>query len=157
MPHLDEYSQEFADLLFARFPQWREFVEVFVEGKGEEGYLAVNVPAPSASTPPVPEDFLYILTPYQVIVGFGGSHEDFSVSNGLTEEEEFTKPFEFIEDILQERVVMGSVTRGSEWRGSVHQKPGEEPNLSHVSNFDTIRLRSWKGTYDRVIHVDQNA
>jgi len=162
MAHLDDDSQQFADLLFARFPEWRQFGEVFVEGKREEGYLAVNVPAPSASTPPAPEDYLYIITPYGgVTVGFGGSHVDFDTSNGLTEEEMLTKPFEFIDDILEERLVMGHARQGSEWRGSVQGKPSEEPNVSHLSRwniaFDTIRLRSWKGTYDRIIKVNQNA
>lgn len=79
-------------------------------------------------------------------VGFDRHHIHFASYAVVTGEEEVENAIQFIREIGEEIFVVGVVTTGEDWRGSLALKTVEEPDLSRLSDFDIIRIRLWKGT-----------
>ncbi len=142
VPQLDDYSLRFAEQLFAQFPQWREFASIKGDG---EGILLLKVPAPKAMRERE-EDALWMDTDGEITVSFDAYHTHF----GLSQNEELARAVKFIKDLVEEKICVVSLWRNNEWRGSTDIESGQEPNVSGFSHFDTIRIRSWQGTHDKV-------
>lgn len=151
MPRLDSYSQLFAERLFAAFPEWCAFASTRVQGESNEGFLEVKVPAPVAGPTPVGEDdFLWIDTDGEITVGFDAFHTHFDSFADSSQDEEFARAIEFVRDLVEEKICVVFVRRGDEWRGSTTCEPGQEPDLSSFSHFDTLHIRSWKGSHNHI-------
>ena len=146
---LNQFSRQIADALFKRFPDWRQYACVEKNEKEEGGILYVEIPAPPLSNLNRP---LYILTANEeVVVGFDSDHnhfEDLIESGGS--DSSIREVLDFIVDILEERLVAVSWWAGSSLRGATMIPSGSKPEPSeHIHSFDRVRIRSWKGTYDR--------
>jgi len=151
---LNEFSREIADKLFERFPEWRQYARVDKnENRDEGGVLYVEIPVLPDSNLNRP---LYILTANEeVVVGFDSDHnhfEDFGESGN--NDSAIQEVLDFIVDILEERVVAVSWWAGSSLRGATMIPSSSKPTPSeHIHSFDHVRIRSWKGTYDRDINT----
>jgi hypothetical protein len=87
----------------------------------------------------------------EVVVGFDSDHNHFEdlVENGGSDSS-IQEVLDFVVDILEERVVAVSWWAGSSWRGSTMIPSIGKPEPSEqIHSFDRVRIRSWKGTYDR--------
>jgi hypothetical protein len=153
-PELNQFSQQFADALFTRFPDWRAYARVDEnETRDEGGILYVEIPVPPGSDLSRP---LYILTANEeVVVGFDSDHnhfEDLLESGGS--DSSIQEVLDFIVDILEERVVAVSWWAGSSLQGGTMILTSSKPEPSeHIHSFDRVRIRSWKETYDRDINT----
>ena len=84
-------------------------------------------------------------------MGFDSDHNHFEdlVENGGSDSS-IQEVLDFVVDILEERVVAVSWWAGSSWRGSTMIPSTRKPEPSEqIHSFDRVRIRSWKGTYDR--------
>lgn len=148
---VDEYSKIVIAELFACHPQWRNFTRIEKEEGKEKGYFYIEIPAPPGSDLAKP---LYILTNNEEItVGLDYYHVHYNYMVGPPEASDADKALLFIEDILVENVSVVSWWDGDSWKGSAPIKYGNEPDASgFVSPYKKIRVRSWKGNYDRNIN-----
>jgi hypothetical protein len=151
---LNQFSRQVADALFKRFPDWRNYAHVDEnEDRDEGGILYVEIPVPPESNLNRP---LYILTANEeVVVGFDSDHnhfEDLIESGGS--DSSIQEVLDFIIDILEKRVVTVSWWAGSSLRGATMIPSGSKLEPSeHIHSFNRVRIRSWKGTYDRDINT----
>ena len=147
---LNEYSRRFADVLFTAYPEWREFASVDTAEDVDEGTLVVQV------SPPRPRDIqwpLHISTDgEEITVGFDSYHRHFNRYGEDDEAEGYAEALAFIADLLAERVAVISWWNGDEWRGSSTFVPGADVvTPPWAIKAKTVRVRSWKGTYDKDI------
>jgi hypothetical protein len=151
---LNWFSQQIADALFKRFPDWRTYARVDEnENRDEGGILYVEIPAPPESDLNRP---LYILTANEeVVVGFDSDHNHFEDLIETGGSDSFIQNvLDFIVDILEERLVAVSWWAGSSLRGATIIASSSKPEPSeHIHSFDRVRIRSWKRTYDRDINT----
>jgi hypothetical protein len=151
---LNEFSREIANKLFERFPDWRHYARVDKnETRDEGGILYVEIPVRPESNLNGP---LYILTANEeVVVGFDVDHNYFeNFGESRNNDSAIQKVLDFIVDILEERVVAVSWWAGSALRGATMIPYSSKPEPSeHIHSFDRVRIRSWKGTYDRDINT----
>jgi hypothetical protein len=151
---LNQFSRQIAEALFKRFPDWRHYARVEDnEHRDEGGILYVEVPVLPGSNLNRP---LYVLTANdEVVVGFDSDHNHFEdlVESGGSDSS-IQEVLDFIVDILEERLVAVSWWAGSSIRGATMIPSSSKPEPSeHIHSFDRVRIRSWKGTYDRVINT----
>jgi hypothetical protein len=159
MDKLDNYSQHFADVLFAAFPDWKQFASVQKANDADEaGFLAVKVPAPTKgliTTDIILKhgDFLTVDTDGEVIVGFDYHHAHFDNFDFQTEEQNFANAVDFIKSVVNEEVCFIAVFGGNSFCGSSSDSSGEKPDLSGWDWLDKscrdVYVRSWRGTYNR--------
>lgn len=132
---LNDFSQGFADRLFAKHPEWRQYVD---ESSAE--VLAIEVPSPNTCA----RTGLCIDTDDdEVTVGFDRFHSHFF---GRGDEEIYDAALAFIDGILSEAVVVLVYHEGERWAksmcvDSLDPWPHPEPGQTRV-------VRSWKGTLD---------
>jgi hypothetical protein len=133
---LNEFSQGFADRLFAAHPEWRKYVDESADAE----VLAIEVPSPNGCS----ESGLRLYTDDdEVTVGFDRFHSHFF---GREDEEIYDAALAFIDGILSEAVVVLVYHEGERWAKSMcvdvnDPWPLPEPGQTRV-------VRSWKGTLD---------
>ena len=137
---LNEFSAQFARRLLLAHPEWQGFAR---DSEIESGAVEYCVPRPHGDDSP-----LVVSTDGdQVTVEFDYMHKHFGWSD-VPDDRAFDEALAFIEDILEERVVVGVVMNGDQWVGSSLLEPGEWPEKQpHEMSY----LRSWLGTYDEQI------
>lgn len=143
-PKLDTFSQQVADLLFSRYPQWRG-KETIERNNNGAAHFTLSVPAPvQANT----EHGLWISTERgELTVGFDAYHTHFSESIGDGDMFGLEYGIRFIQQILDEEIAAVSWWNNEIWRGSAQTEAGSKPDLhpEHMSDFNRVRVRSWKG------------
>ena len=145
---MDVFSAQVAAQIFAAFPEWRSKAG---EEKAPDGtsYLVLRIAPPPESKADHP---LHIDTSnHEVTVGFDSchSHYDSWISDSGTSFGA-DAAIDFVKKLLAEEVVVISCWSGDKWRGSAQSEPtGNFKEHLFVHSSDTIRVKSWRGTYSR--------
>ena len=137
---LNEFSSAFSVALFERHPAWLEFGRVD-ESAEQPGSLIVEVPSPAESDP---QDLWILTDEDEVTVGFDRYHWHFN-DYDATDAELFNQVLAFVEDILEERTIIGVVMEGDRWRSAEALKLGAE---FVVPEGYVGYLRSWRGSHN---------
>ncbi|MBX3412996.1 MAG: hypothetical protein KF708_09940 [Pirellulales bacterium] len=133
---LNEFSQQFADRLFARYHDWRGLWSARVGATVLE--LEIPCPNPNARTGPCINSDCDELT-----VGFDQYHTHFF---GRDDESNSQDALEFIDAILAEEMVILIYHKGGEWLKSMAVRlidfwPPPDPGVTRI-------VRSWNGSLD---------
>lgn len=147
---MDSQSQHAMSALFESFPDWRSLART---ERAEDGtdFLVLEI------APPPGADVQHCLTVDtaggEVTVSFDYYHAHFNESIGDGERFGTTAAVEFIRQIVNEKVAIVSWWKGDEWRASAESSAGSHPEMNWASDFDRIRIRSWRGTLNADIEV----
>jgi hypothetical protein len=149
---LDRFSQDVADALFLKYPEWRSLAATRQDGGGG-GYLHLSVARP------VEDDPVGGLT-------ISTEDEEVTVQCGRHWHSHFDSPSEaldFIAEVLDERQVFARFQQGDSVLGGrsigaaeaqtlidTGPPPGPfHPRIKVVA--DAVSLWSWRGTYDATV------
>jgi hypothetical protein len=159
MDKLNDYSQRFAEVLFAAFPDWKQFASARkADGADESGFLVVEVPAPTKGLITNDlivknGDYLWIYSEGEITVGFDYHHMHFDTFDFQTEVPSFIDAVEFIKSIVNEEICFVAVFNGNSFCGSTSASADAKPDLSSWDWLDKscqdVYVRSWRGTYNR--------
>jgi len=148
MEKMNEFSRRFAEAVFARWPQFREHVSEPRDFQSA-GDLYIQVPCSPQSRL---EDPLVIWTEKgrEIGVGLDAYHTHFihrAVPNTARPERAvFEEAMMFIEALLEDHLVVISYVGG----GSTCIFPNEiEDGIAEAEPGESLRIRSWKGTFCR--------
>lgn len=149
---LDQYSIEVASKIYAEYPEWKHFEKLEHESGVEKAYLYIELPAPAGSNL---DKSIYLYTlDEEITVGMDYSHCHFNSWEKIIDEGDFENAISFIRALLSEELSVISWWNGEQWAGSSHQKSGEVPDTQGIFHeFNRIRVRSWRGTYDEDINA----
>ncbi|HOX25005.1 MAG TPA: hypothetical protein PLL30_04495 [Candidatus Krumholzibacteria bacterium] len=145
---LNDHSRTFAQQLFREFPDWLRYARFDPYEEFEPEALLVEVPRPVGDG----RNGLFITTSeWEVSVGFGENfHARFGV-NGQPGEDDFRRrALDFIREFVAESLVLVTASEGDQWLGAwtVRVENGSVPPQDKEAGV-TLRIRSWKGTWDR--------
>ncbi len=148
LERLNDHSRQFANLLFARWPQWLQHARFDPYEDFEKEALLVEVPRPVDGS----SHGLYITTSeWEVSVGFGENfHTRFGVSgDGEGETEFYGKALDFIQAFVNEQYVLATAYQDKEWLGS-WKIDLEKDKLESVEVEPgvLVKIRSWNGSHD---------
>ncbi len=153
-PRLEPYSHGFAQRLFARHPEWREYERRVLEGPEDDlsCYLHVEVPSenPAVDVP------LHVYTSRlrEVTVAWmDGWHMHIAPWPGQANEEHYDEALRRIDAVVLEEVVIGLGYKDVRLVSSVNIPTGTDVPARWADTRDRIVLRSWRGTYDRTIEA----
>lgn len=154
---LDAFSREFAEVLFERFPEWRDASSTRRDGQGRE-YLHVGLARPVENDP---VGGVTISTENEEVTVACGRHwhSHFCPSS----DEALSELFAFLRDVFEEELVFVRFQLGDRVLGGesvdvatakeliVNGPPLEpfHPRLGVVA--DVLSLWSWRGTFDRTV------
>jgi hypothetical protein len=153
---LDEFSEQFSRVLFAEWPQWKEFATSEVNQDERHGsYLVLRVPDPPGSRLDHP---LAVWTDNEeVTVGMDYYHSHFFwPSDDPYFAKELTDPIGFMRSLIEERQAVLAYFAKDEWRGSAlltrdecrERSFASKPTDEWSRDSTRFRLRSWRGTLD---------
>lgn len=152
---LDPFSAEFADALFARYPEWQGHMRSQPAGEGGD-YLEVRVPRP------VDDDTvggMVISTENGEVTVQCGRHAHFSADSGGA----WSGVLALIDGVVGEDRVFARFQRGDSVLGGkslgaaeaaalIESGPPSAPLHPRSDAVpDVISLWSWRGTYDRTL------
>ena len=145
---LNDHSRTFAQHLFREFPDWLRYARFDPYEEFEKEALLVEVPRPARDA----RHGLFITTSeWEVSVGFGENfHTRFGVS-GQDEDGDFHgRALAFIRDFVAEKLVLVTAFENDQWLGAWTVRVSEDglPEQDREEGV-TLRIRSWKGTWDR--------
>jgi hypothetical protein len=148
LDRLNDHSRQFATLLFKRWPEWLRYARFDPYEDFEKEALLIEVPRPvDGST-----HGLFITTSeWEISVGFGENfHTRFGTSGEPISGNFYEEALQFISDFVDERLVMAIAYQDNEWLGSwkIHLDK-ESLDKVTVGPGETVKIRSWLGTYDR--------
>ena len=145
---LNDHSKQFAVLLFREYPQWLAHARFDPYEEFEREALLVEVPRPIDGS----LHGLFITTSeWEISVGFGDNfHTRFGVVGDEGGERFQERALAFIRDFVDERVAVATASEGDEWLGAWIVPIGPDgPAPIEQEAGVTVRLRSWRGTWDR--------
>ncbi len=150
LERLNDHSRQFARMLFARWPEWYQHARFDPYEDFEKEALLVEVPSPVDGS----GHGLFITTSeWEISVGYGENfHTRFGAADETKEGSFFEKALQFIEDFVEEHCVLATAYLDKEWHGSWKIDLRQE-DLAEVSVEPgmLVKIRSWRGSYDRVI------
>jgi hypothetical protein len=132
---LESLSQQFADGLFARYPQWREYV---APDSGDGLALELTIPSPN----PRLTAGLYIETNGEITVGVDWFHVHCWGEGAAAVQH----ALDFIDQFLSEELVVLAYFKGDKWTGSRSVKP-QDPWPAPAPGERRLAL-SWTGRLD---------
>jgi hypothetical protein len=140
---LNAFSATFARELFSLRPSWRQFALVDTSQNEEGNFLVVKLDPPVESRSSRP---LAIYTNNdEVTVEFDVYHSHFYWPG---DDEFFGNPIKFVDDIIDERLIVVSFWAGEKWAGSRTMVATQRlEDLDIPSTASVAKLRSWKGRY----------
>ncbi|MBD3222937.1 hypothetical protein GF314_17040 [bacterium] len=145
---LNDHSREFAQRLFREFPGWLRHARFDPYEEFEKEALLVEVPRPAADG----RHGLFITTSeWEVSVGFGANfHTRFGVGDQSEDPDFHGRAIAFVRDFVDEHLVLVTAWEKDEWLGAwtVRVAEGKVPEQDKEDGV-SLRIRSWKGTYDR--------
>jgi hypothetical protein len=150
MARLNDHSRQFAYRLFRVWPDWHRLSRYDPHEDFEKEALLVEVPHPVNGS----DNGLYITTSeWEISVGFGESfHTRFGAAGEESKDNFHDTAMEFLEGFVAERIVLAVASQNKEWLGAW------KIDLTHESLDDVsaepgevVRIRSWRGTYDREV------
>lgn len=147
--HLDDYSAAFAAELFRVFPWMKDHVRRVRLGQARTTSLEVEY-----SPCPDREGCLFWISTAggEVTVGFGTFHTHFDWPR-FESDEHWEDPLTFIDDLIEERLLVEDRSEVGQWSGSGVLRFNEEPDLSGAPKNCIVTIRSWTGQHDRTIAV----
>ena len=148
LDRLNDHSRQFATQLFKRWPEWLQYARFDPYEDFEKEALLVEVPRPvDGST-----HGLFITTSeWEISVGFGENfHTRFGTSGEPASGNFYAEAMQFLSDFVAERLVVAIAYQDNEWLGSwkIHLNKESLDEVT-VGPGETIKIRSWLGTYDR--------
>ena len=147
---MDAHSLNAAAELFEMFPEWRPLARTEKAEDGSE-FLVIEVEAPPQAN--VEYGLVIDTAGGEVTVGFDCYHSHFDQWVGDGENFGTRAALVFIRQIVSEEVGVASWWKGTEWKGSTQVSAGAQPEKSWTTDFDRIRVRSWKGTLNADLAV----
>lgn len=147
---LNDHSRAFAQQLFREFPDWLRYGRFDPYEEFEKEALLVEVPRPASDG----RNGLFITTSeWEISVGFGENfHTRFGVSDREGGDDFHRHAIKFVRDFVDEALVLVTAWQDGEWLGAwtVRVVDGAVPEQDKDDGVG-LRIRSWKGTYDRDI------
>jgi hypothetical protein len=104
---IDQLSQQFADTLFAKYPEWRQYV---APDSGDSLSLEITIPSPN----PRLTASLYIEIDGEITLGVDWFHLHCSGEGAPA----IQQAIDFIDAFLNEELVVLAYFRGDKWTGS---------------------------------------
>ena len=148
LERLNDHSRQFAHCLFRLWPEWVKYSRFDPYEDFEKEALLVEVPRPRDGSP----NGLFITTSeWEVSVGFGENfHTRFGISGEPDSRDFYQEAIRFLQDFLDEQVVVATAYQDKEWLGAWKIDLRKE-SLDEVAVEEgvTLKIRSWLGTYDR--------
>ena len=157
LERLNDHSRHFATDLFRLWPEWIRYARYDPYEDFEKEALLVEVPRPVDGG----SGGLYITTSeWEVSVGFGESfHTRFGVSGGKDDPSQtdfYTEALDFIQAFVDEQIVLATAFENNEWLGGWKIDLRQEALADvDVEPGVVVKLRSWRGTWDREIQTDR--
>jgi hypothetical protein len=156
LERLNDHSRQFATQLFRRWPEWLQYARFDPYEDFEKEALLVEVPRPVDGS----SHGLFITTSeWEISVGFGESfHTRFGTSGESSPGDFYAQAQAFLEDFVSERLVVAIAYQDKEWLGSWKIDLKQESlDDVEVGSGETIKIRSWLGTYDRELQPSEGA
>ncbi len=136
---LDEYSRFVAQWFFETYPEWQQYA---TNDPDHEGALLVEIPSPTGSS----DGQLIICTAHgEITLYFEWSFRHIGWAE-QTDEDVLGDAKGFIDDLINERLLIAVKRVGSKWEYSQFLAAEE---LDQLDREEFSYLRSWRGTYDR--------
>lgn len=142
-----EFIKQATEELFLAYPDWSEFK---IKDTAT-GNVYIEVPKKRASSL---IKSLYIIIDEEVTVGLDYYHCHFDLMAGSNEDLDEHKALPFIEKLISE-----SVSIVSWWKddrmicAGQMESGGSIDSDGYTGDFNRIRVRSWKGSYDQDIYA----
>lgn len=150
LARLNDHSRHFASLLFRQWPEWIRHARFDPYEDFEKEALLVEVPRPVDGS----SHGLFITTSeWEISVGFGESfHTRFGAAGDGGGGDFYAEALAFIRDFVDEHVVLATASQDGEWLGSWRiDRRRDDPAAVAVEPGVTVRIRSWRGTWDREV------
>lgn len=148
LARLNDHSRRFATLLFRQWPEWIAHARFDPYEDFEQEALLVEVPRPLDGG----RHGLFITTSeWEISVGFGESfHTRFGAAGDETVGDFYAEAMAFIRDFVAEEVLVATAHQDGEWLGAWRiDRRREDPADIAVEDGVEVRVRSWRGTWDR--------
>jgi hypothetical protein len=154
LARLNDHSRRFATMLFREWPEWLVHARFDPYEDFEKEALLVEVPRPVDGS----GHGLFITTSeWEISVGFGESfHTRFGADGGngggdaAAAGDFYAEALAFLRDFVAEHVVVATASQDGEWLGAWRiDRRREDPETVTVEPGVSLRIRSWRGTYDR--------
>lgn len=148
LDRLNDHSRQFAHRVFRQWPEWLKHARFDPYEDFEKEALLIEVPRPHDGS----RNGLFITTSeWEISVGFGENfHTRFGVSGEPATPDFYNDAIAFLQDFIDEKVVVATAYQDKEWLGAwkidLREEKLEDVN---VEEDVTLKIRSWLGTYDR--------
>ena len=148
LARLNDHSRRFANLLFREWPEWLAHARYDPYEDFEKEALLVEVPRPVDGS----GHGLFITTSeWEISIGFGENfHTRFGVGGDAEAGDFYAEAMAFLRDFVAEQVVVATASQDGEWLGAWRvDRRREDPDDIELEAGVSLRIRSWRGTYDR--------
>ena len=148
LERLNDHSRQFANRLFRLWPEWVKYARFDPYEDFEKEALLIEVPRPVDGS----RNGLFITTSeWEISVGFGENfHTRFGLSGEPATVDFYEKAISFLQDFLDEQVVVATAYQDKEWLGAWKiDRRNEALDQVEVEEGVTLKIRSWLGTHDR--------
>ena len=148
LDRLNDHSRQFATQLFRKWPEWLQYARFDPYEDFEKEALLVEVPRPVDGS----SHGLFITTSeWEISVGFGENfHTRFGTSGEPAGGNFYADALAFIADFVDEQTVVAIAYQDKASLGSWKiDLAAESIDEVEVGPGETVKIRSWLGTYDR--------
>ena len=148
LERLNDHSRQFATQLFRRWPEWLQYARFDPYEDFEKEALLIEVPRPVDGS----EHGLFITTSeWEISVGFGENfHTRFGTSGEPATDDFYGDALRFLTAFVVESLVVAIAYQDKEWLGSWKiDLDHESLDEVEVGPGETVKIRSWLGTFDR--------
>lgn len=145
---LNRFSKDFSDVLFDKFPEFRNYFKIKKYDETKNGYLKVNIPHESSKLPK-----LSITTvDDEITIDFAWYHIHFSCSENI--DELYNDSIDFIYNLINEGIAIFDAESQGEEHSFGYIKTDEIGKIENRiinEGLYYVRLKSWNGTYDSLL------
>jgi hypothetical protein len=148
LSRLNDHSRRFAAMLFRQWPEWSRHARYDPYEDFEKEALLVEVPRPVDGS----RHGLFITTSeWEISIGFGESfHTRFGAVGDDPAVDFYSEALAFLRDFVDEQVVVATAHQDGEWLGAWRiDRRRDDPAAVQVDEGVEVRIRSWRGTWDR--------
>lgn len=159
-------ARNLTDLFLSRFPQWESCARPFPAGPSDpemetfEYVLVLDLPS---EHPRLTDPLQISVQATETLIVWGDWHTHVhSRDDGPVDREHLMATLDVIQEIVEEKMTIGSIFRDNEVIGGGHfNTSGEVPHAythpnSHPSlRADRVMVRSWRGTYDQQVYPSE--
>jgi hypothetical protein len=143
--HPDELSRSFSIALFSDFPEWKQFEKVVKDDETGADCMEVNVPQEGT------DRVLHLSTVRsEITIKFDHWHTHIGPFLGIDIDQSIAQALYIIDHFVAEQTIVKIAYRDGAWIGS---SLGHWCAQSEPEPRSTIKVYSWKRTYDDAIEV----